>query len=142
MLKKDKTLLLGLFVSGDFGKLEDNDDLIHYMNHVKVDVNQHRLVKAPSHDGTFLVIFNDISTLFPFSNNISGKDWTEICDTATAVPPQVLDLALTTISTTLQAISDRGKEKKDLEDMKNMIINVTALPNDAQKIYLQQRNRQ
>ena len=39
LLKMDKTPILGLYGNGDFEKLEDNGDLIHFINHVKVDTN-------------------------------------------------------------------------------------------------------
>ena len=102
LLKMDKSPLAGLFVNGDYERIEINDDLIDYTNHVKVNTNCHNHIKAPSCDGKFVVIFKATSTLFPVHETITGKDWTEILDKATTT--QVSDLALTSISTTLNDI--------------------------------------
>ena len=46
---------------------------------------------------------------------------------------KVSDPTLTAISTTLKDISKCGEEKKDLDDMKKLTINKTALPKDVKK---------
>ena len=82
------------------------------------------------------------SALFPAHFTINGKDWTEILD---KVPPaQVSDpaLPLTVISTTLKTISKHGEDRKDLDDKKKLTINVSGLPNDIKKIYLQWQNKE
>ena len=105
------------------------------MNHVSIDTNCHNWLKTPSRDGKFLIIFKESSSLFSTHNTINGKDWTDILDKAP--PAQISDPALTQISTTLKDMSKRGKERKVLDDMRKLTINVTGLLDDVKEIYLQ-----
>ena len=57
-------------------------------------------------------------------------------------PVKILDPALTEISTTLKDMSKCGAERKDLDNMKKLTINVTGLPNDVKNIYIQQQNKE
>ena len=112
------------------------------MNHVSIDVNRHNVLKAPSCDRKFLVIFKESSALFPTHDTINGKDWTEIFDKSP--PAQNSDPALTAISTTLKNISKPkcSEDKKELDDMKKLTINVSGLPNDFKEIYLQRQKKE
>ena len=136
----DKSPLAGLYLNGDFELLETTDNLIDYMNHVSFNTNCHNLRKASSRDGKFLVIFKESSALFPTHETITGKDWIEIIDNAQLA--QVSNPALTEISTNLKEISKRGADRKDLDDMKKLVINVVGLPDDVKKIYLQRQKKE
>ena len=92
-------------------------------------------------DGKYLVIYKDCLGLFPVSDNITGKDWTQLKKTATANVP-TSDPALTAINTTLESISKCGEERKDLEDMQKLPIDVVNLPDPVKKVYLQQQNKE
>ena len=52
------------------------------------------------------------------------------------------DPALTAINTTLESISKRGEERKNLEDMHKLPIDVVNLPDPVKKVYLQQENKE
>ena len=78
--------------------------------------------------------------LFPAHDTITGKDWTEILDKAP--PATVSDSALNEISTTLKEMSKRGADRKELDDMKKLVIKVVGLPDDVKKIYLQQQKKE
>ena len=140
LVKMDKSTLAGLYVNSDFEQLEDKDDLIDYINHVSVDTNCHNQLKAPSRDRKYLVIFKESSTLFLAHETITGKDWTEILDKTP--PAQISDPVLTKISTTFKSLSKHGEDKRDLDDMKKLTINVSGLPNDVKEIYLQWQKKE
>ena len=140
LVRMDKSSLSGLYVNGEFERFDELNNLIDYMNHVSVDLNHHNHLKVPSRDGKYLVIFKESSTLFPDHNAITGKDWTDIIDKAP--PATVSDPALNEISTTFKEMFKRGADRKDLDDMKKLVINVVGLPDDVKKIYIQQQKKE
>ena len=82
-----------------------------------------------------IVIFKDTAALFPIHENITSRDQLKIKDTAPA--PSGPDPTLKSISKSLKNIAKRGDNKKDLDDMKKLVINITGLPDDVKVIYLQ-----
>ena len=102
--------------------------------------NQHHFLKTPLQNGKFLVIFKETSGFFPICDQISGRDCTEISDTPPAPAPVVAPVAapapdLTQIISSLNTIAKRGSDRKDLEDMRKMTLNVAGLPVDVKLIY-------
>ena len=88
-----------------------------------------------------MMIYKDCSRLFPVSDSISGTDWTMIKTTVTPNVPSA-DPALTVISDTLKEMSKHGEERKNVEDMQKLHIDVTTLPDDVKKVYLQRQNKE
>ena len=87
-----------------------------------------------------MVIFKETSGLFPIRSTITGRDWTKIEDTTPAPVAPVAPVAqlgpdITEIITSLKSIEQHGEDRKDLDDMKKLTINVIILPADVKLIY-------
>lgn len=130
-----------LYHSCDYDHIDDPSDLAAYIDHFSEPANQHPSINFVTKNGKYLIILKDCSCLFPVSEDISGTDWTKIKTTVTPNVPS-MDPALTAINTTLQSISKHGEERKNVEDMQKLHIDVEKLPDDVQKVYLQQQNKE
>ena len=58
------------------------------------------------------------------------------------IPPIVPDPALNSISRSLKNIAKWAEDKKDLDDIKKLVINVVGLPDDVKLIHFQQQNKE
>ena len=141
LLKMENALPVTLYGTGDWEQLDTTDNLIDYLNHYCINPNLHNSLKTSFWYGKYIIIFNDTSNnLFPIHKNITSKDWMDIKDKP--IPPVGPDSALNTIGSILKNIVKCGEDKKDLDDMKKLVINIVSLPDDVKLIYFQWQNKE
>ena len=88
-----------------------------------------------------MVLFKKTSCLFPQSDSIDGRDWSQITTTApTAVAPGGVvgnsGTVLQTISTGITALADSNRFVQERRQLRSDVINTRALPQDVQDIYM------
>lgn len=100
-----------------------------------------------------MVINKGTSGLFPIHENILGRDWIQITD---ATPSPVTPVApgalvaliaptkpeLTVNTTSIKSIAKLYEDRKDLDDMKKLTINLNLLPADVKLVYEKCRNKE
>lgn len=138
LLKKKKSQLVIMYRTGDWEQGDNTDNLKEYIDHFHDAGNGHSSLKTPSWDKKFVVICQDTSALFPIHENIIGKNSLEIKDSSPS--PACPDHPIGSISQSLKDMTTSSDEKKDLDGMKKLFINVINLPDYVKLIYLQQKN--
>ena len=116
-------------------------------NYLAEDRNRHGLVKrlgkarGVTGNEFRMCLFKKTNCLFPQSDSIDGKDWTQLTTTAPTVtaPGGVVGnsgTVLQTISTGITALADTNRFVQERKERRSDIINTRALPQDVQDIYM------
>ena len=129
--------------NGDFELIENTQELIDAFNYFSVERNQHadvRSIERVKGGNDFrLCLFKKASCLFPQSDSIDGRDWTQIKISApTATISGVAGNSGTVLQTILMgitAIADTNKFAQERKEQRSDLINVRALPDDVQVVY-------
>ena len=111
-----------LYGTGDWERHDTAEDLKLYMENFHDATNQNKYLKTPSQNGKYLVIYKQISGLFPIHENILSRDWTQISDATPAPVAPIAPVApvapvgpnLNAITASLKSIAKWGEDRKDL----------------------------
>ena len=125
---------------GAFERIEDTEDLAYAFNQHSDPNNINSIDKQFGRNGKYLVLYKDSSCIFPHATDIDGTDWTYLEDSPKSVAtpssvPTSWTSNLKNMSDNIGVIAEGTTAQKLIEERKQDIINIDAVPKEVKEIY-------